>query len=328
MSEEDLTQQGANLSAARDIDIEAGRDFIGRDAISIAGDQLQAGGDIISGDNYQNSQITYNYYGVPQSQVADKEPAPTTQPPPYKGMQPYQVGDAHLFYGRSAITAEAVGHLRQSNILAVVGATGMGKTSLIRAGVLASLQQSRLLSDGTLPPEGSESWPVHIITPTANPLEALAASLTRDSESVTAAFTLAEDMANDGRSLALMVRRLASQQGAEKVIVVVDQFEELFSVCHNEYLRQQFLANLHHAADPQQGVLVLIVGLRVAFEPMLNQIGLHGELLHQNTIYLPQLTTEDVQDIIEKPAQRGDENGAWEFEEGLVSFLLREMGGD
>ena len=325
---DDVQQQTLGLSAARDIELEIGRDFVGRDSISVGGDQLNASGDIIQGDSYQNAQITYNYYGVPQSKVADKEPAPTTQPPPYKGMQPYQTGEAKLFYGREDITATAVGHLRQNNILALVGATGMGKTSLIRAGIIAALQQSHLLSDGTLPPDGSESWPIHIITPTANPLEALAASLTRASESVTAAFTLAEDMAHDGRSLALMVRRLANQQGAEKLVLVIDQLEELFSLCHNPFLREQFLANLYYAADPRQGILVLITGLRVAFEPLLSQMGLLGELLHQNRVVMPPLTTTDIRAIIEMPALVGDENGAWEFEDGLVNFLLREMAGD
>ncbi|MDA0245344.1 MAG: AAA family ATPase [Chloroflexi bacterium] len=323
-TDQDLT--GQDLNAGRDLDIEVGRDFVGGSVIG--GDNLQAGGDIISGGNYQNAQISYNYYGIPESKIADKEPAPTTQPPPYKGMQPYQVSEAHLFFGREAITATAVGHLRQNNFLAVVGATGMGKTSLIRAGILAALQDSHLLHDGTLPPDGSESWPVHIITPTSNPLESLAASLTRESESVTAAFTLAEDMANDSRSLALMVRRLASQAGAEHVLLVIDQLEELFGLCQSEPMREQFLANLHYAADPRQGVLVLIVGVRVAFQPLLTQRGLFGELIAQNHVLLPALNTADLRRIIEEPAQLGDENGAWEFEDNLVDFLLREAGSD
>jgi hypothetical protein len=103
---------------------------------------------------------------------------------------------------------------------------------------------------------GSPTWPVHVITPTAHPLEALATSLTRDSQSVTATATLMDDLARDPRSLHLYVRRLLSQHAEEagnnkenqNFILVIDQFEELFTLCRDQTERWRFVGNLLTAA--------------------------------------------------------------------------------
>lgn len=92
---------------------------------------------------------------------------------PFKGLQYYDVDDAHLFFGREAWTARLVKRLTPSSadntvearFLAVVGASGSGKSSLVRAGLIPALQQEKPLVDGVLPPPRSRNWPVHLITP-------------------------------------------------------------------------------------------------------------------------------------------------------------------
>ena len=126
---------------------------------------------------------------------------------PFKGLRYFDVADAPLFFGREALTEELLEHLRQHHFLAVIGASGSGKSSLVRAGVVAALQEGAIA--------GSHNWPTHIITPTERPLEQLALSLTREAESVTAATTLLDDMARDSRSLHLYVSRQRQQLGAE-----------------------------------------------------------------------------------------------------------------
>jgi hypothetical protein len=106
----------------------------------------------------------------------------------------------------------------------------------VRAGLVPALRRGQPLVDGSLPLEGSIHWPIHVITPTAHPLEALAASLTCDSESVRATATLMDDLARDSHSLHLYVRRLLAQspdfrpQASTHLLLVVDQFEELFTL--------------------------------------------------------------------------------------------------
>ena len=127
-------------------------------------------------------------------------------PSPFKGLQYFDEADADLFFGRELLTAKLITRLAPSpatagegwgggRFLGVVGASGSGKSSVVRAGLVPAFRRGEPLADGTLTPEGSTRWPVHIITPTHHPLESLAASLTRDSESVTATATLMDDLA-------------------------------------------------------------------------------------------------------------------------------------
>ena len=138
--------------------------------------------------------------------------APSPGEPPFKGLEYFDVADAALFFGRELLTAKLVARLRESRFLSViVGASGSGKSSIVRAGLVPALKTGEPLADGTVPPTGSRNWEIHIITPTAHPLAALATSLTRDSESVTATATLMDDLAREPRSLDLFVRRQADR---------------------------------------------------------------------------------------------------------------------
>jgi hypothetical protein len=112
--------------------------------------------------------------------------SPTPGEAPFKGLQFFDVGDSDLFFGRETLTAKLIDRLHDANFLSVIiGASGSGKSSLVRAGLVPTLKK------------GSANWRVHIITPTAHPLEALAIELTRESESVTAAATLVDDLSKD-----------------------------------------------------------------------------------------------------------------------------------
>src|SRR5262245_9990255 len=125
------------------------------------------------------------------------ETAPAPGESPYKGLDFFHVSDAGIFFGRERLTSDLVTYLRDHRFLAVIGASGSGKSSLVRAGLVPALQQNKALVDGVLPPKGGDRWPVHIITPKAHPLEQLAASLTRGNESVTAQATLMDDLVKD-----------------------------------------------------------------------------------------------------------------------------------
>lgn len=101
---------------------------------------------------------------------------PAAGDPPYKGLDVYDVKDAPLFFGREKLTAELVAFVREHAFLAIVGASGSGKSSLARAGLVASLlgKNDRPLEDGVQPPLGSRDWRHVAVTPTAHPFEALA----------------------------------------------------------------------------------------------------------------------------------------------------------
>src|SRR5574339_758116 len=145
--------------------------------------------------------------------------APVPGDPPFKGLQYFEESDSDLFFGRELLTAKLVRRLRDTKFLSVViGASGSGKSSLVRAGLIPALKKGTTLFDGTKSPEGSADWQIHILTPTAHPLEALATELTRDSDSVASTARLIDDLAQEPRSLALFLSRTHSTRHTVLVV--------------------------------------------------------------------------------------------------------------
>ncbi|MCL4300756.1 MAG: hypothetical protein KJ077_33780 [Anaerolineae bacterium] len=276
---------------------------------------------------------------------------------PYPGMHYFDVGDAGRFFGRELLTARLVGRLTPSpalplagggsedrgRFLAVVGASGSGKSSVVRAGLVPALQHGQRLADGSLPPEGSSQWPIHVITPTVHPLEALAATLTREAESVSATITLIDDMAKDPRSLHLYVRKLLSRGAEERrsrgeissapllpstpaprhLLLVVDQFEELFTLCRDEAERRAFVDNLLTAMAPETaGPTLAVITLRADFYAHCAQYETLREALARRQEYIGPMSPEELRRAIELPAQQAGH----EFEPGLVELILRDVG--
>ena len=274
---------------------------------------------------------------VPRPDLPPRPPAPGE--PPFKGLEFFDVADVDLFFGREALTALLVQRLHSSpgdgsgeRFLAVVGTSGSGKSSLVRAGLVATLQRGVPLADGTSLPEGSHLWPVVIITPTASPLESLAVGLTRDVESVTAAATLMDDLARDARSLHLYVRRMLSpNRSGRRLLLVVDQFEELFTQCRDLAQRKAFIDNLLAAAGvsslgekegSDDGSTVVVITLRADFYHHCAQFENLRLALENYQVYIGPMTPEELRRTIKEPARVG----SWDFEPGLVDLLLRDVG--
>src|SRR5215204_3415903 len=137
----------------------------------------------LSGD-FRGAVVNIKSTIVSSAEVKDLE----DQPPepgesPFQGLQYFDEKDADRFFGRETLTARIVGRLAKNSFLTVIGASGSGKSSVVRAGVIPALRRGERLADGSLPPTDSGRWDIRILTPGAHPLEALAASLMRDSES-------------------------------------------------------------------------------------------------------------------------------------------------
>ena len=246
--------------------------------------------------------------------------APTPGEPPFKGLQYFEEADSDLFFGREVLTAKLVNRLRETEFLSVViGASGSGKSSLVRAGLIPALKKEEMLPDGTQPPQGSAGWHVYVITPTEHPLQALATELTREAESVTATATLMDDLLQDPRSLTLFFAR---QNAKEHTLLVVDQFEELFTLCRDEFEREAFIDNLLTTLNQGDGNLTLILTLRADFYAHLAQYPELREAVAQQQEYIGPMTMEELRRAIEEPAQRGH----WIFEPGLVDLILRDVG--
>ena len=157
-------------------------------------------------------------------------------------------------------------------------------------------------------------------------LEALAIELTRDSESVTAAATLIDDLMQDPRSLTLFLTR---QNPRQHTMLVIDQFEELFTLCRDEFEREAFIDNLLTAISPSlptgalgEGKVTLILTLRADFYAHLAQYPELRDAVAKQQEYIGPMTIEELRRAIEEPTRRGH----WTFEPGLVDLILRDVG--
>jgi WD40 repeat protein/class 3 adenylate cyclase/energy-coupling factor transporter ATP-binding protein EcfA2 len=242
-----------------------------------------------------------------------EEEPPTPGETPYKGLQYFDEADAEWFFGREQVSQKLAQVVKEQRFLAVIGASGSGKSSAVRAGLVPALKSSQ-----------PGRWQVHIITPSSHPLESLAVSLTRGEPSVSATTTLIDDLRQDPRSLHLYVLKalIPSQRGEGKVLLVVDQFEELFTQCRDEIERQAFVDNLLYAAAAEDGPTRVVIALRADFYQHLAQYaGLRTEVAkHQE--YLGAMEAAELRQAIEEPAQRG----GWEFSPGLVELMLHDIG--
>jgi WD40 repeat protein/basic membrane lipoprotein Med (substrate-binding protein (PBP1-ABC) superfamily)/transcriptional regulator with XRE-family HTH domain len=250
-----------------------------------------------------------------------REDAPGPGLCPYKGLNYFDESDAELFVGREALTAKLTERILSSTLndssheprfLAVIGASGSGKSSLVRAGVVPALRWDPRSAD----------WQIQVLTPTAHPLATLAATLTSESESVTATSTLIDDLARDPRSLQLFIRRHFPLDNQSRILLVIDQFEELFTLCRSEDERAAFIGNLLTAAWEMDGRAVVIITLRADFYAHCASYEPLREALAQNQVYIGAMTEDELRRAIEEPARRG----RWEFEPGLVNLLLQEVG--
>ena len=249
-----------------------------------------------------------------------REDAPGLGLCPFKGLSYFDEADADLFVGREALTSRLAARVlalvedkpASERFLAVVGASGSGKSSLVRAGLVPALRWNPV----------SAGWPIHVFSPGPHPLEKLALTLTAPDVSVGAAAALIDDMARDARSLHLAVSRSLKPGGRSRMLLVIDQFEEVFTLCRSDEERSAFIGNLMQAASELDGPTVIVITLRADFYAHCAAYPLLREALSRCQEYIGVMTDEELRRAIEEPARRG----RWELEPGLVDLLLSDVG--
>jgi serine/threonine protein kinase/WD40 repeat protein/DNA-binding SARP family transcriptional activator len=215
---------------------------------------------------------------------------------PYKGLLPFDEADARDFFGRRALVDRLVARLSEdvdgSRFLAVVGPSGSGKSSVVRAGLVPALR------DGALP--GSDAWFVVEMTPGAQPFEEVGAALRRIA--VNDPERLLEQLESNEAGLAGAVERVLPADGSE-LLLVIDQFEEVFTLVDDEALRARFLASLITAVEDPRSRLLVVVTLRADFyDRPLGYQGF-GDLLGSRTQTVTQLGSHELERVIAGPAE-------------------------
>jgi WD40 repeat protein/transcriptional regulator with XRE-family HTH domain len=220
---------------------------------------------------------------------------PAGAPVPYRGLKSFQPEDAEWFYGRRRLTDALLENLRdcyqRGGLLAVAGPSGSGKSSLLRAGLIPELRS------GALGIPGSADWPLILITPGAWP----------------------------ARELAWRLAGVAGDAPGGRVVIVVDQFEQIFTSCDDESERVAFIRELRAAADRDGGrepAALVVIGFRADFYPhALRYPGLVSALQERQVLVGP-MTEAELRSAITGPARQA----GLDIEDGLTEILLRDAG--
>jgi WD40 repeat protein/transcriptional regulator with XRE-family HTH domain len=224
---------------------------------------------------------------------ARQEDAPAPGFAPYKGLLFFDEVDAELFFGREVLItrlADRVADLASdvsTRLLAVVGASGSGKSSLMRAGLAVTLKRA--------------GWDVHIFTPTANPQRVLESTL--------------EDISKkDSHPTLFLV-----DQFEETFTLCRDELERIAFI---EKLLA--LATFTPSPSPKMGKrnVVVVLALRADFYSHCAQYPILRQAVAAEQEYIGQMSTEELRRAIQEPAHRG----GWDFESGLVDLLLQDIG--
>lgn len=254
------------------------------------------------------------------------QPALSFQPRnPYKALNAFTGSDTDIrdFFGREKLTGallEAVKGLltvnQNAHFLAVIGPSGAGKSSVVMAGLLPQLKQ------GHVP--GSENW-VYLrpMVPGTHPVETLALVLANEKpdESVKA---IRDDLAAiEARGLYWQAFKMVKSQNV-KVVLVVDQFEELFTQ-PSEQERRQFIDLLVTAATEPQSPVIVLVTLRADFYDRPMSYPDLSQLIEAHHKVVPPMEVDEMLSIIEGPAALPDVQLT--FADNLVGDLLFEMRG-
>ena len=203
---------------------------------------------------------------------------------PYKGLARFEPADADFYFGREQMIAEAVGRLVGGRFLALVGPSGSGKSSLLRAGVVHALRS------GAVP--GSEGWSCTVIRP-------------------------------GDRSLDTITRTLLKPSGAERRVIAIDQFEEIFTGGADNDARTSVLNAITHAASAPDGETTIVVAMRADFYGRCAEHRGFASLLASGQILVGPMDADELRRAIELPAERA----SLRLDAGLADALVSDTVG-
>jgi WD40 repeat protein/serine/threonine protein kinase len=236
---------------------------------------------------------------------------------PYKGLLAFQEGDANDFFGREALIGQIINRLKEKNsakgyerFLAVVGPSGIGKSSVVQAGLIPALR------DGLL--KDSENWFIVQIEPDDKPISNVQAALL--SIARTPPDNLHERLYTDTQSLTWAINTVLPDTTSE-LVFIIDNFEELFTLTEDETERIQYLKLLYNAISHPNSRLRVIIMMRADYydRPLLYED--FGGLLQERTQLVLPLSRQEIERAVRSPAER---NGL-QVETGFIDAILSDV---
>jgi hypothetical protein len=233
---------------------------------------------------------------------------------PYRGLAAFREVDTDLFFGREGFTDQLVESVQQKPLVAVLGASGSGKSSIVFAGLLPCLRQAR-------------GWLIATFRPGPEPFRALAAALLpllepdlSEVDQLVERRKLSAALSQGDLNFADVAVRLVEKNApAERLLLVADQFEELYTLCPDPGIQRRFIDTLLQPfpATP----LHLVLTLRADFLTQALTYRPLADALREADVKLGPMTPEELRRAIEQPAATQEAG----FEPGLVDRILTDV---
>jgi tetratricopeptide (TPR) repeat protein len=252
---------------------------------------------------------------------------PLPQICPYRGLQHFREEDKEFFCGRAAFTGKLVDEVRARSFIAVVGASGSGKSSVVHAGLIPELRQLRR-NNGD-----DQQWEMVVLSPKDHPLHELAKRLVpllqpelEEIDKLSRIEKLADLLAKGKiRLRAIIDSILERQPGTGRLLLVVDQWEELYTLSRDEAdkaLGQRFVQHLLDASADSR--LTVVLTLRADFFANLVSDRSLSDRLQGGIVNIAPMTPDELRSAIAEPARKV----GLRFEEGLVERILNAVGNE
>ncbi len=238
---------------------------------------------------------------------------------PYLGLEAFQAEKQHLFFGRQRLLGRLLKHLATQRCLVVVGASGSGKSSVVLGGVLPKL------AAGALP--GSEDWVYYApLVPGSDPLAALARRLKLDQVEIAdwVPQQVKAFQADPFHLLKLLEPAEDEETEPQPVVLFIDQFEEVFTLCRDEATRAALVQNLINFVQAEGKQNRLILTMRTDFESQFVRIPALLALFERSYVRTMALEATELREAITQPAALV----GLKFEAGLVDKLLGDVLGE
>jgi hypothetical protein len=271
----------------------------------------------------QSHHIIYNYYYREETRVnslAADDPQTEALPCPYRGLFHFGPEDAEYFFGREVFVQELVQVVQTRAFIPVLGASGSGKSSVVFAGLVPRLQQAGHWQFTYFRP-GSD--------PSCDPFQALAQALVplyapdQDAtDQMRQARHLASYLRQGEVALTDVIVRIQQNYPNQRVLLIADQFEELYTLCPDEATRRSFLdcllGSLSPAVTGKAAPLVLVATMRADFLGNALSYRPLADILQHGDVKLGAMNREELSQVIEQPAAKLGVT----FEAGLVKRIL------
>ena len=258
--------------------------------------------------------------GTAPGRDASLSDAPFVVQCPYRGLNVFEEEHSRFFFGRDATIQHLIEWLRPTRFLAVLGPSGSGKSSVVRAGLLPRLRS------GALPL--SNQWRYRVFKPGSCPIEELALSLavqTDTTDRTEYALRLGRNLKTDERALHIEIRlQLSNQPPDVRCCFVVDQFEEVFTLCQERAERERFVDLLRYAVTVTGGQTVVVLAMRTDFLSRAAEYSPLAELLSSHQFLVSPMDAEALRQAIEEPARLVGLG----WDEGLVDMILNDIGNE